>query len=182
MFAQLGDISFELITYFDGLEGKKSYTFAEHQVIEGKPRLQFIGEGLDEITIQLRFHVQYCDPYAEFKRIQEAAATHQALPFVFGNGIYKGQFVITEIGDTVENTAADGTLIAMGARVALKEWVDVEPLEIRKQQKKAKAPARKKRGKKHPKAKVEDVPQLTKESRAAGYKIVDKSRIVRMAK
>lgn len=180
MFAQLGDIRFELITYFDGLEGRTSYTFAEHQVIEGKPLLQFIGDNLDEVSVQFRFHVSYCAPEAEFRRLIDAANLHQALPFVFGNGLYKGRFVITEISDTVENTASDGTVIAMGARVTLKEWVDAAPLEVKKQQQKKKAPARKKKGKKHPKAKIEDVPQLSKESRAAGYKIVDKKTIVRM--
>ncbi len=181
MFAQLGDIRFELITYFDGLEGSRKYDFAEHQVIEGKPRLQYIGDALETVGINLKFHVVYCDPETEFRRISEMAAKHEALPFIFGNGIYKGRYVITEITDTVEVTAVDGTVMAVTATCSLKEWVDDNSLVIKKQQKKAKAPARKKKGASHPKAKRESVPQITKASRAAGYRLsTDKKRIVRI--
>ncbi|BDV42444.1 hypothetical protein GURASL_13670 [Geotalea uraniireducens] len=182
MFAQLGDIRFELITYFDGLEGSQSFTFAEHQVIEGKPMLQYIGDALETVSITLKFHVLYCAPEAEFKRVKEMAAKHQALPFVFGNGIYKGRYVIVEITDTVEVTAVDGTVIEVSAKCSLKEWVDDSPLVLKKQQKQAKAPARLKNGKPHPKAKKVDIPQLTPASLAAGYRVVDKNQIVRLPK
>ncbi len=180
MFAQLGDMRFELITYFDGLEGSLAYNFAEHQVIEGKPRLQYIGDGLEAVTIAFKFHVAYCDPAVEYQRLREAGARHRALPFVFGNGLYKGRYVIAEIADTVESTAADGTVIEVSAKCSLKEWVDDNPLVIRKQQKKDKAPARRKNGKRHAKAKKEDVPQLSAASRATGFRVVDKNKIVRM--
>lgn len=180
MFAQLGDIRFELVNSFEGLEGRTSYTFAEHQVVEGKPLLQYIGDNLDELTIQFRFHVVYSDPEAEFRRLIDAANLHQALPFVFGNGLYKGRFVITEISDTIENTAADGTVIAMGAKASLKEWVAASPLTNRQQQQKKQAPAIKRPGKKNPKTRYEDVPARTKAIVAAGYKLVDKKSIVRL--
>ncbi len=182
MFAQLGDIRFELITYFDGLEGSQKYDFAEHQVIEGKPRLQYIGDALDSVTINFKFHVMYCNPAAEFKRIKETAAKHQALPFIFGNGIYKGRYVIIEIADTIETTGADGTAIVIEAKCSLKEWVEANPLETKKKAKKAKAPARKKKGKPRPKAKKADIPQLNKASLAAGYRLVDnRTRVTRIA-
>ena len=181
MFAQLGDIRFDLITYFDGLEGSQQYNYAEHQVIEGKPRLQYIAENLNGIVINFKFHIMYCDPAIEFNRIKEMAGQHQALPFIFGNGIYKGRYVITEITDTVEVTAVDGTVMEISAKCTLKEWVDDNPLVIKKQQKKAKAPARKKKSKTNPNAKKENVPQLSPASRAAGFKLVDKNQIVRVA-
>ena len=37
-FALLGEIQFELITYFDGLEGRFGSDYAEHALIEGKRR------------------------------------------------------------------------------------------------------------------------------------------------
>ena len=44
MFAQLGDIKFELITYFNGLNETVSYNYAQHDRIENKPILQFLGK------------------------------------------------------------------------------------------------------------------------------------------
>lgn len=164
MFAQLGDVRFELITYFDGLEGGQTHTYAEHQVIEGKPYLQYIGAGLDTIGINLKFHALYCTPADELNRIRDLAAAHQAVAFVFGNGIYKGRYVITEISDTVETTAMDGTVLEVSAKVSLKEWVADNPLVLKKQQQQAQAPAREKNGRKHPRAKKADIPKGTRSS------------------
>ena len=56
MFAQLGDIKFELITYFNGLNETVSYNYAQHERIENKPILQFLGKNLQEEEIG-RAHV-----------------------------------------------------------------------------------------------------------------------------
>lgn len=53
MFAQLGDIKFDLITYFDGINESVSYNYAEHERINNKPLLQYMGENLQELTIKL---------------------------------------------------------------------------------------------------------------------------------
>ena len=53
MFAQLGDIKFELITYFNGLNETVSYNYAQHERIENKPILQFLGKNLQEEDIKL---------------------------------------------------------------------------------------------------------------------------------
>ena len=37
MFAQLGDIKFELITYFNGWDETVSYNYVQHDRIENKP-------------------------------------------------------------------------------------------------------------------------------------------------
>ena len=41
MFAQLGDIQFDLITYFDGISETITYNYAEHERINNKTLLQF---------------------------------------------------------------------------------------------------------------------------------------------
>ena len=42
MFAQLGDIKFELITYFNGINETISYNYAQHERIGNKPLLQWV--------------------------------------------------------------------------------------------------------------------------------------------
>lgn len=122
-FALLGEIQFELITYFDGLEGRFGSDYAEHALIEGKPRLQWIGDRLDEWTLKLKFHQLYCDPEREIARLQDAMETHKPLPFVLATGEYKGEFVVTEISVTSEQTDLAGTLVSVEASVSLKEHV-----------------------------------------------------------
>lgn len=132
MYAQLGSIPFELIMV-TGLASRQTYSYAEHQVIEGKPQLQYIGDGLDETTLTIRFHVEFCSPRAELDRLRDEAAKHRALPFILANGTHKGRYVITDIDVTVEITADDGTLMSVDVRVALKEWVDADPLAAQQQ-------------------------------------------------
>lgn len=123
MFALLGDVQFDLITYFDGFESQFGADFAEHALIEGKPRLQFIGDKLDEIRIQLVFHLSYCDPEAELAKLKDALAAHQAMALVLGNGDYKGWFVLTDVQATSKHTDKAGTLIALEASITLREFV-----------------------------------------------------------
>lgn len=123
MFALLGDVQFDIITYFDGFESQFGADFAEHALIEGKPRLQFIGDKLDEIRIQLAFHLHYCDPEAELAKLKDALAAHQAMALVLGNGDYKGWFVLTDVQATSKHTDKAGTLIALEASITLREFV-----------------------------------------------------------
>lgn len=123
MFALLGDVQFDIITYFDGFESQFGADYAEHPLIEGKPRLQFVGDKLDEIRIQLAFHLHYCDPEAELAKLKDALAAHQAMALVLGNGDYKGWFVLTDVQATSKHTDKAGTLIALEASITLREFV-----------------------------------------------------------
>ena len=125
-FALLGNVQFELITYFDGLEGRFASDYAEHALIEGKPRLQWIGERLDEWTLKLKFHQLFCDPELELARLRNAMETHEPLPFVLATGEYKGEFVIAEISAVSEQTDRQGGLVEVAATLNLKECPDPE--------------------------------------------------------
>jgi len=139
MYAQLGNIQFELLP-FQALDEKYAYSFAEHQVIEGKPLLQFIGDNLDEANISLRFHFTFCDPEAQFNLLKAEAARHEALPFLFASGKYLGRYIICEINKTTVMTADNGYPLCIEARLQLKEFVDTDPLASRERGQKRAAP------------------------------------------
>jgi phage protein U len=123
MFAVLGDIEFELITYWDGFEATFGVDYAEHARIEGKPGLQFVGDKLDEIQISLVFHQHYCVPDVELASLRTAMKAHQALALVFGNGDYRGWFVITDVTATSEQTDSTGNVLAVNATASLREYI-----------------------------------------------------------
>jgi phage protein U len=153
-FALLGDVQFELITYFDGLDGKFGADYAEHARIEGKPRLQWMGDKLDEWSLTLKFHQAYCDPEVELVKLRTAMDGHVALPFVLASGDYKGKFVITDISITSEQTDTRGVLVAVGVALTLREMID--PLNSAKPD----APGVRKAGKSlHPMAKYGQMDQ-----------------------
>ena len=121
MFAQLGDIKFELITYFNGLTETVSYNYAQHDRIENKPLLQFLGKNLLEENIKLNFHRTFCVPEDELKNLVEVADKAEPLKFIKGNGEYIGVFVIEEIGKTTEQASPEGDLLSIQVDVRLKE-------------------------------------------------------------
>jgi phage protein U len=97
MFAVLGEILFEVLTSPAGFRAQTEYHYAEHQVLEAPSRLQWLADGLQRITLELGFHVAFTNPYLQMTLLYTAAELHGALPLVFGNGIYRGFFVIESI-------------------------------------------------------------------------------------
>ncbi|MGC0151049.1 phage tail protein [Chromobacterium vaccinii] len=153
MFALLGDIQFELITYFDGMEVNRGTKYARHEVMDDKPVLQRVGEELDELTIELAFHDYYCEPEKELKRLEGARMAGKALPLVWGNGVLAGQYVLEKIRITQQSATQLGQVTALSASISLLEYVERQPLAAAARAKKRTAAGRKK-GKKKPGAKV----------------------------
>ena len=120
MFAQLGDIEFELITYFNGMNESQSYNYQ-------KPVLQFLGLNLQEQDIKLNFHASFCTPEDEIKKLKDVANLGTPLKFIKGNGDYVGVFVITEIASVTEQATNEGDLISVQVDLKLREYTGVIP-------------------------------------------------------
>lgn len=127
MFAQLGDIEFELITYFNGMNESQSYNYAQHERINQKPVLQFLGLNLQEQDIKLNFHASFCTPEDEIKKLKDVANLGTPLKFIKGNGDYVGVFVITEITSVTEQATNEGDLISVQVDLKLREYTGVIP-------------------------------------------------------
>lgn len=122
MYALLGDIQFNQVTAFDGLELQTGSDYAEHALIGRKPRLQVVGEKLDEMRWALVYHANYCDPEFEIGRLVLARRAHAPMPFIQGNGDYRGTFVITELSTVARHTDKLGTLISVEVSMTLREY------------------------------------------------------------
>jgi phage protein U len=129
MFALLGPIFFEVVGSPSAISRKNGYDYPEQKVVEDAPRLQWIGRKLEEMTLECKFHISFVNPATQITLIRASATAHQALPLVFGNGDYRGLFVITEIEETSEVLADDGSPIAVSMRLSLKEWVAVAAID-----------------------------------------------------
>lgn len=135
MFAQLGDIKFELITYFNGLNETVSYNYAQHERIENKPIIQFLGKNLVEESLKLNFHRSFCIPEDEIQKLIEVADNATPLKFIKGNGEYIGVFVIEEIGKAVEQASPLGDLMSIQIDIRLKEYTGKIPEDEDEQEK-----------------------------------------------
>jgi len=139
MYMQLGAIQFQPLP-ITGLGEEYSYEYPEHAVIEGKPLLQYIGDGLDVTTLSIRLHVSFCDPPTVFDAIKALADSHRAHRLVSGDGTIYGMRVIGRLTKTLVQTADNGRPILIEAQLTLKEWVDTDPLGSRQVARQTAAP------------------------------------------
>ena len=131
MFAVLGEITFEVLTSPEGFRSSSEYRYAQHDVVEAPPRLQWLSNDLQKISLDLGFHVAFANPVTQIAALKAAAEDHQARSLVFGNGVFRGYFVIESIEETFTQTADDGSYIAIAVRLELREWIpgaDFDPL------------------------------------------------------
>lgn len=122
MFAVLGTIEFDALGSPEGIQRDRAMTFAEHKVVEGTPRLQQIGAGLDRLELDLLFHVSFTTPRAQRDALYAALDAARALALVWGNGEHWGYYVIESASETQRWLATDGNPIALAMRVQLKTW------------------------------------------------------------
>lgn len=123
MFALLGEISFEVIGSPEVFESSRRFDYAEHRVVEDRPRLQWLATGLESITLAMLFHGSFSDPAAQLSALLGAAEDHQARALVLGNGVFRGLFVVETVATSDIQLGADAAPIAIRVQTKLREWV-----------------------------------------------------------
>ena len=122
MFATLGGIRFAVVGSPERLTSSRRYDYAELPVVQARPRLQWLADALERIELELMFHASFTEPAVQLAALRAASASHEALALVFGDGTFRGFFVIESVSVSAEQLAANGAPVAVVARVALKEF------------------------------------------------------------
>lgn len=141
MFAQLGNIQFQNLLSFNEFSKRGEMIYAEHALIDGKPKLQRTGSALDELNISLRFHASFCNPKVELDKLKDARNQGEILPLLWGNGNVEGEFVIGEISETIDEADPQGNIFSLSASVTLKEYVIKDKIKQQQQENKKNAKA-----------------------------------------
>ncbi|MFP5420984.1 MAG: phage tail protein [Gammaproteobacteria bacterium] len=122
MWAVLGDIEFEM-TYHPGRQDERSAAdYAQHALIQGKPRPEWVGDSLDELTLELTLHSMLVDPELQIRRLKAAKSAHEPLPYVLGSGDYRGIYLLTEVSVTTRKTDPQGRLVSATVSLSLLEY------------------------------------------------------------
>lgn len=121
MYAQLGNIRFEGLKGFSSFEETFGVNYAQHDRINGKPRLQAVGDVLDTISFEMYLHKEFTDPEADIEALRVAMADREILPLVLGNGRVLGNFVIPNFTKTTSFTDQLGNIIEATISVELLE-------------------------------------------------------------
>ncbi len=122
-----GEIVFETsadrIRTWQQMSRKGSARFAEHVVAEGKPRLEFLGPGLEELTLSVRLDAQLgLDPETELGSMREIRDAGQEKTLVIGGKVV-GKFVLEEIGEEHKRHDGSGGLLLAEVTLKLKEYI-----------------------------------------------------------
>lgn len=122
MFALLGDIEFTVAGGISGMDQSGTADWAEHARIQGKPLLEWIGEGLDECNLTIELHPLLGDPEERLRALRLAKSKHEPLAFVMGSGEYLGPYVICNMSKTTRRATAVGQVQAATVQLSLKEY------------------------------------------------------------
>jgi len=121
MFALLGDIPFQVVGSPEALSDSRGYDYAEHRVVQARPRLQWLADELMTIRLEMLLHRSFTDPAASLLVLLQGAETHASLPLIFGNGDFRGYFVITKIDTLSRQLSGSGDMFAVTVRLSLCE-------------------------------------------------------------
>ena len=122
MFGVFGEIIFTLLSGPRTFESSRCWDYAEHRVVEDRSRLQWTGDGLERISLEMMFHASFTNPTAQLAALLAAASDHNARPLVLGNGDHRGYFVLTAVTTTLRQMSDDGDTIELMVRSELTEW------------------------------------------------------------
>jgi phage protein U len=122
MYAVLGDLVFTVLTSPSTFSASRRFDYAQHRVVQDRPRLQWLADDLETITVDLMLHVAFVNPKTQLDAFNTAASDHLPRALVFGNGVHRGYFVITDLVETHRQNADDGSLIWVAARLELTEY------------------------------------------------------------
>lgn len=102
--------------------------YAQHQLINRKPRLQPTGDALDTISFSMYLHSDFTNPEEDIDILRTSMKNREVLPLILGNGRVLGQFVITGMNKSTSFTDPSGNIIEATVSVELLEAFTEEPL------------------------------------------------------
>jgi hypothetical protein len=112
----------EIFTLSD-LTRKREAGFAEHKVVNGKSRLQFLGIGLWEVTVRIKLSRNWTDPEQRIGRIETVHASGEHHPLIVGGRNF-GRFVLTTYGESVKTFGRGGEIETAELDLTLREYSD----------------------------------------------------------
>lgn len=127
MIGSFGEIVFSTffgeIQTFDNLKRKISASYAEHSIINSKPKLEFTGNNLDEITMDIKLSSVFgLDPQKSVAKFLEYIENGTINPLIIGTKVF-GDFVIPNSEEAFKFITLFGYVREINIAVTFKEYV-----------------------------------------------------------
>lgn len=124
-----GDVIFSVGHYKvltpSGIKGSTGADWATHDVLEGKPRSQYIAPKARQYSFDIRLSNRFGVPARKtLRRLQEMAENGEAHYFVMGfSPLSQNRFVIKDISEEWDTVAHLGILYECNVSLTLEEYV-----------------------------------------------------------
>ena len=112
---------------FQNLSRTTKKRTVRHEVIDGKPRTEYLGADLSTVTFDMHFDITYgIQPRAMLTLLHAMAEGKLAYPLIIGGrpqGIHN--WCVDEVGETWDTVYGGGELAAATVQVKMTEYVPV---------------------------------------------------------
>lgn len=124
----LGKVIFSVSSFFiktiSDLEINSSANWAEHKIINQKPKLQFLGNNLSTCSFKIYLSAfRNVNPTKSAEELKTYMKDGKVLRFILGNKkVGNGNYVITEIKEGHRKFNAQGVVTVIELSLSLKEY------------------------------------------------------------
>lgn len=128
MIGTFGPVTFtsssSAVRTFSDFQRSRSYRFAKHDVLSGKPKLERIAPELDSVSFNMRFDIAHgVDPKAELATLETILLAGEAHNLMVG-GTPLGLFVIEKMDEDWRRLDGRGLLIVASVNLQLTEYIE----------------------------------------------------------
>lgn len=126
MIGTFGPVTFtsssSAVRTFSDFQRSRSYRFAKHEVLSGKPKLEGIAPELDSVSFNMRFDMALgVDPKSELAALE---ATLGEAHFLMVGGTPLGLFVIEKMDEDWRRIDGAGRLLVASVSLQLTEYIE----------------------------------------------------------
>ncbi|MGL5639861.1 MAG: phage tail protein [Cetobacterium sp.] len=115
-------VSSQYIKTINDLNINSSVEYAEHKIIKGKPKLEYLNQNLKTVSFKIRLSASHnVNPLAAAKELENYMIKGEVLRFIMGTKS-KGKFVITDLKEGHKYFSPIGTVIVMDLDISIKEY------------------------------------------------------------
>jgi phage protein U len=118
---------FKTMTFTDA-EHSSSVEYAEHKIINQKPKLEFMYKNADEVSLNITLSGSFgINPKEELKKFDEYMNNGDIFDLIIGNGAFNesnvlGEFVITSLSKKYKDVSFLGEVTKIDLSVKFKEY------------------------------------------------------------
>lgn len=130
-YLRLGDFKVTNPSMVESFSENVGYQYASHDLATGKPVLQAVGATLSSINIALQLNVMLGhDIEGVMTLIDKMRESGKPQLLVFADGVYRGNYVITDLQTSIVKTAGNGRITYAQVWLSLHEYAHREVVSV----------------------------------------------------